>query len=139
MEFWDLLYISLGIFIIGLIYKISTWFTRKVGISAKDIKTSERLASTAGGIAGAVFGSKILILLKVFVCDGLLQLHVLKEDGLRWLMHFFIYAGFMLLLLMHALGSIITSALFSDYYSTVNPFFFLRDLFGVMVVAGYTF
>ena len=26
--------------------------------------------------------------------------------------------------------------LFSDYYATVNPFFFLRDLFGAMVIVG---
>ena len=136
MIFSVLLYTSLAVFIVGLIYKISTWFTRKVGFSARDIKTSERVASAASGIAGAIFSAKILTLLKVFIADGLLQIHIMKEDGLRWAMHMLIYGGFMLLLFMHALDSIITSSLFSNYYSTVNPFFFLRDLFGVMVVAG---
>jgi hypothetical protein len=42
----------------------------------------------------------------------------------------------MLLLSMHALDSVVTEALFSDYYATVNPFFFLRDLFGAMVIVG---
>lgn len=136
MAFSVLLYISLAIFLAGLIYRVSTWFTRKIGISAGDIKTSERITSAAGGILGVVFSSRILTAIKVFVLDGLLQIRILKEDGLRWAMHMLIYGGFMLLLLMHALGSLITSALFSDYYSTVNPFFFLRDLFGVMVIAG---
>jgi heterodisulfide reductase subunit C len=42
----------------------------------------------------------------------------------------------MLLLLMHALDSVFTEAMFTDYYATVNPFFFLRDLFGAMVLVG---
>jgi heterodisulfide reductase subunit C/nitrate reductase gamma subunit len=51
-------------------------------------------------------------------------------------MHLCIYGGFMLLLLMHALDKYITVALFSKYYSTINPFMFLRDLFGLIVIIG---
>ena len=47
-----------------------------------------------------------------------------------------IYAGFMLLLLMHAMEAIVSANLFEGYYSTVNPFMFLRDLFGFMVIIG---
>ncbi|MGD9005896.1 MAG: 4Fe-4S dicluster domain-containing protein, partial [Desulfobacterales bacterium] len=53
-----------------------------------------------------------------------------------WLAHMLIFYGFMLLLLMHALESVISEAIFEEYYSTVNPFFFLRDFFGTMVIAG---
>jgi hypothetical protein len=60
----------------------------------------------------------------------------LKEDFTRWLMHMLIYSGFMLLLLMHALENFISAKLFADYYSTVNPFMFLRDLFGLMMIIG---
>jgi heterodisulfide reductase subunit C/nitrate reductase gamma subunit len=136
MAFNVLLYISLAIFILGLIYKISTWFSLKIGISAKDITTSERVFAAAKGILGAIFSSKILVLMKVFILDVLLQRRILKENLLRWLMHMLIYGGFMLLLLMHALDEVITVSLFSEYYSTLNPFLFLRDLFGVMVIAG---
>ncbi|MFH1673585.1 MAG: 4Fe-4S dicluster domain-containing protein [Pseudomonadota bacterium] len=136
MVFNALLYISLAIFILGLVYKISTWFSRKIGISAKDITTSERVFAAAKGILGVIFSSKILVLIKVFILDVLLQKRILKENLLRWLMHMLIYGGFMLLLLMHALDEVITVSLFSEYYSTLNPFLFLRDLFGVMVIAG---
>lgn len=47
-----------------------------------------------------------------------------------------IFTGFMMLLLMHAFDSFITSPLFKEYYSTVNPFLFLRDFFGIMVLSG---
>ncbi len=136
MLFLTLLYLALAIFVIGLIYKISTWFTRKIGDAAQDFTASERASAAAKGIAGVVFSAKILTLFKVFILDVLLQRRILKEDFVRWLMHMLIYGGFMLLLLMHALENFVSETIFTDYYSTLNPFFFLRDLFGVMVLVG---
>ena len=46
-----------------------------------------------------------------------------RPGVLRWLMHMLIYAGFMMLLLMHGLEKIVSESLFTDYYATVNPFF----------------
>jgi heterodisulfide reductase subunit C len=131
-----LLYGSLTIFILGLIYKISTWFTRKIGFAAGNFTTSERVFSTFRGILSVVFSAKLTILIKVFILDVLLQVRILNEDFLRWLMHMLIFWGFMLLLLIHALDGIIIEPWVSDYYSTLNPFLFLRDLFGFMVVVG---
>ncbi|MBW2604484.1 MAG: 4Fe-4S dicluster domain-containing protein [Deltaproteobacteria bacterium] len=136
MVFNVLLYISLGIFILGLIYKVYTWFSMKIGISAQDYTPSQRFSAAVKGTVGVVFSSKILLLIKAFVLDVLLQRRVLKESSLRWVMHMFLFFGFMLLLLMHALENFISAKLFSDYYSTVNPFMFLRDLFGFMMVVG---
>lgn len=136
MIFNVLLYTSLTIFILGLVYKISTWFSRKVGISAINITTSERAVAAFKGVLKVVFSLKILTLIKVFILDVVFQRKILKENFLRWLMHMLIYGGFMLLLLMHALDKIITIHVFSDYNSTLNPFFFLRDFFGAMVVVG---
>jgi heterodisulfide reductase subunit C len=131
-----LFYTSLVIFLLGLIYKISTWFTKKIGILGQDITTAQRLQSAVKGIAGVIFSSKILALLQAVALDVLFQRRVLKESVIRWLAHMLIFYGFMLLLLMHALESVVSEAIFSEYYSTVNPFFFLRDFFGAMVLAG---
>ena len=51
-------------------------------------------------------------------------------------MHMCIFAGFVLLLLMHALDKFITSAMFVDYSPTLNPFLFLRNLFAALVLIG---
>ncbi len=130
------LYISLVIFIIALIYKVSTWFRYKIGIGAEEIPNSTRFFSAIKGILSTVFSAKILTLLKVFILDVLLQFRILRENFLRWVMHIFIYGGFILLLLMHALDKYITVTIWKNYYSTVNPFMFLRDLFGAMVIGG---
>jgi heterodisulfide reductase subunit C len=131
-----LFYTSLVVFFLGLIYKVSTWFTKNIGILGKDISTGQRLQSAIKGIAGVIFSARILRLLEAAVLDVLLQRRVLKESVARWLAHMLIFYGFMLLLLMHALESVISEAVFHEYYSTVNPFFFLRDFFGAMVLVG---
>jgi len=136
MIFDVLLYASLTICILGLIYKVSNWFTRKIGFQAYRFTTAQRVTAAAKGIPAVIFSAKILILIKVFILDVLLQLRILKEDFLRWLMHMLIFWGFILLVLMHAMDSIISEPMFSNYYPTVNPFMFLRDMFGFMVIVG---
>ena len=135
--FYDIsLYICLAIFIIGLIYKIGTWLSRKTTLESKDISTSKRLSSAIKGIILTIFSAKILTLIKVFFLDIIFQRKVFNEDFFRWLTHILIYVAFMLLLLMHALDKFITSPLFADYSATLNPFMFLRDLFGALVIIG---
>ena len=136
MFFSVALYTSLAIFSLGLIYKVSSWFRYSLGIDAKNISTPARIIAALRGITLTLFSQKLFTLLKVFVVDVLLQVKVLKQDFLKWAMHMCIYYGFTLLLLMHGLDKIVTSALFSEYYSTVNPFLFLRDFFGVLVLLG---
>jgi heterodisulfide reductase subunit C/nitrate reductase gamma subunit len=136
MFFTTSLYIALSIFGLAFIYKISTWFRYRIGIQSMEIPTSKRFLAAIKGILLTVFSPKILTLLKVFFLDVLLQLRILREDFLRWFMHICIYGGFMLLLLMHALDKYVTASLFDKYYSTINPFMFLRDLLGAFVILG---
>jgi heterodisulfide reductase subunit C/nitrate reductase gamma subunit len=119
MFFSITLYTALAIFLIGLIYKIGTWFVIKTGTQAQSISPSHRLRAALKGIVLTVLSTQILTLIKVFFLDCILQRKL-----------------FMLLVVMHALDTIITQALFPDYASTLNPFLFLRDLFGALVLVG---
>jgi len=136
MFFTVTLYTALAILGLGLIYKMSTWFRYKIGVDARKIPTSTRVGMAVKGIGSTLFSVKIFALIKIFVLDVILQVKVLRQDFLRWLMHICLYGGFMLLLLLHALDKFITAKLFSPYYATLNPFFFLRDLFGLLVIIG---
>ena len=136
MFFTISLYVALAIFGLGMVYRISTWFRYKIGPEATNISTSSRISAAVKGIILTIFSAKIFTLLRVFIVDTVLQVKVLRQDFLRWLMHICLYLGFMLLLLMHALDKYITSALFPEYYPTLNPFMFLRDLFALMVLIG---
>jgi heterodisulfide reductase subunit C len=127
---------ALIVFSLGFIYKVSNWFIKTIATPGQTITTSQRIQSAAGGIFRVIFSAKLLIVFRVILVDVLLQGRIFKQDVTRWLAHMLIFYGFMLLLAMHGLESVVTEALFSDYYATVNPFFFLRDLFGAMVILG---
>ena len=135
--FFDLLlYGSLSVFCIGLIYKSNLWFSGRIIKSQLAFGTVRRFGLALQGIFCVVFSSRILVLIKTLLLDVILQRRILKEDVYRWIMHMMIFSGFMLLLLMHALEYWTSAALFEEYASTVNPYFFLRNIFGLMVIAG---
>jgi len=136
MAFYISLYTSLAIFLIGFIYKLSTWFSLRPTAESKGIPTSKRVSSALYGILLVLFSRRILTLIKVLFLDIILQRRVLKEDPFRWLTHILIYGAFMLLLLMHALDALIASTISPDYSPTLNPFLFLRDLFGALAIIG---
>ncbi|MBN1254621.1 MAG: 4Fe-4S dicluster domain-containing protein [Deltaproteobacteria bacterium] len=136
MFFTISVYLALIIFGAGVLYKIFTWFRSSITIGAAGIPFSKRVLSFLSGILATLFSAKFFTLVKVFILDVILNRRILKEDLLRWFMHMCIYGGFILLVLMHALGRYTSAAFFDNYYSTINPFFFLRDLFGVLVLVG---
>jgi len=136
MAFTVSLYAALLIFAVGLVYRISRWFTRKTGAAGRDINPRERFMEAVSASARVLTGRKLLTLLKVFLLEILLQRKILKESRLKWVMHLAIYYGFLLLLLTHALGEVVTVKLFPDYYPTANPFYFIRDFMGLVVLAG---
>jgi heterodisulfide reductase subunit C/nitrate reductase gamma subunit len=130
------LYAALVIFGLGLLYKASTWFRYRIGVDGRDISPSARVGAALKGMILTLFSRKIITLLKVLLLDVILQVRVFREDFLRWLMHMCIFGGFMMLLLFHALQKYVSSVLFPGYYPTINPFMFLRDLFGALVIIG---
>jgi hypothetical protein len=60
MFFSIVLHIALATFFLILIYKASTWFAYKFGISLSDVKTSRRISATASGTLATVFIINIL-------------------------------------------------------------------------------
>ncbi|MCK5541599.1 MAG: 4Fe-4S dicluster domain-containing protein [Desulfobacterales bacterium] len=127
---------SLIILTIGLLFKIAQWFSFKIGIRAENAGLMQRAFSAFKGVLKTIITPKIFILIYVFIIDVLFQYKILKQDFLRWFMHMLIFWGFMLLLFMHALETLISDPFFPNYYSTVNPYMFLRDFFGAMVLVG---
>jgi heterodisulfide reductase subunit C/nitrate reductase gamma subunit len=130
------LYLSLIVFGLGLLFKVSTWFRYHFAGEIKPFTLWERISAAAGGILSTLLSGKIFTILKVLVLDVFCQRRILRESRLRWIMHMSLFWGFTLLLLMHGLEGIITSNLFEDYAATLNPFLFLRDFFGLLVFMG---
>ena len=132
------LYLALGIGLAGLIYKIRSWLTISVTVGEREAKygPGKRAAAMLAILGHAVCSRKIWPMLKALVLDGLLQRRSFNHSVLAWLGHFTLFFGFTGLLLLHALGEQITVNLFSDYYPTVDPWLWLRDALGLLVLVG---
>ncbi|NOX34183.1 MAG: 4Fe-4S dicluster domain-containing protein [Deltaproteobacteria bacterium] len=135
MIFDTLFYFSLSICTIGIGCKVFIWTKKSVGYH-KHSFFPHRFSDMVKGLASTMFSFNIFYMVRSFFLDVLFQGRILKTSILRWTMHFLIFSGFSALLFMHAFDKVFTENLFSYYYSTLNPFFFLRDLFGLMVLAG---
>ncbi|MFH1488471.1 MAG: nitrate reductase, partial [Pseudomonadota bacterium] len=136
MFFTAALYLSLCLCLLGIILKVRNWLTIRIGEDAAAFSGCERVRAASKALAASLSGPGLPILFKAFIRDVILQLPLLKDNRLRWLMHMAVYWGFILLLLMHALDGLLTRNLFPEYASTLNPFIFLRNLFGALVVLG---
>ncbi|TVM31866.1 4Fe-4S dicluster domain-containing protein [Oceanidesulfovibrio marinus] len=88
----------------------------------------------AGERGGAGLG--VLRYLKAFLLDVLFQAHLVRASVSRWTMHFLLAAGFVGLLLMHAMDGVFSRAVLPMYEPTLDPYQWLRNLFGLMVLAG---
>jgi len=126
-----LLYIALIIFVLGIIYRLMSWFFKTVGTGDKSIPVSKRVFYGLQGLLLTIFSVKILKLIKSLILDVVLQLRILtdKKDITAWLMHICIFVGFVPIMFFHALQV-------PENYSTLNPYMFLRNLFGLIFVVG---
>ncbi len=130
------LYIALAICGLGLVYKIWSWLSANIGEDSAEYSPGRRAAAAIKGILGAVFSPKIGTILKVLLLDGLLQRRSWQVSKLAGAAHLCIFIGFILLVWLHALGELLITDLFGDYEATLNPYLFLRNLAGVMVLVG---
>jgi heterodisulfide reductase subunit C/nitrate reductase gamma subunit len=129
-------YVAFAVFLLGLIYRISSWFCLTFGEREEALRPAHRILAALRGIVLTLLSAKFPLLVRTFLLEVLLQTRTLKESTLRWVMHICLFWGFMLLLLMHALERFISYPLFKAYSPTLNPFMFLRNFFGLMLLAG---
>lgn len=135
-QFQTVLYASLVLCALGLLWRASAWFRLGIGPDARAATLSQRLAAALRGTLAALFSRRVFRLSGVFFLDVLLLRRMFVQEKLRWLGHLLVLAGFTLLTLMHALAPLVSAQLFQFYQPTLDPYLFLRNLFGTMVLTG---
>lgn len=136
MVFTIALYGSLAICVFGLLFKVWQWSTVPVGPEAQALPRRQRLSRAFRGLLRLLKGRRVFAAIEVFFADILFQRRILRDSLVRWLVHMALFWGFLGLLFMHALDRYVTKPVFENYYPTLNPFLFLRNLFGALVVSG---
>ncbi len=131
-------YTALGICLAGTFFRMGKWFFIRIGPEADRLTIRSRLAAALGSLLRALTHRRIFSLAGSAVADILFQRSIFRQNRWRWLMHICLFYGMFGLVFMHALDTLVTARLFSDYESPLNPFFFLRNFFGSMVIIGTT-
>ena len=129
-------YISLAVFALALAARCSGWFIRVIGPENGASPFKGRFKAALAGTLGTVFSLKIFVVIGVFFRDALFQWPILRQSIYRFIMHMSIFAGFVFLLIFHALGKFVTAPLFDENFAYLNPFLFLRDAAGILVLLG---
>jgi len=115
---FDALYISLIILILGLVFQLHRF--RKGGQFFKESKKEHH--------------TKTFFQVKDFALNSFLQTKLFKAGKIRWGFHFFLFLGFLYLVIVHALHGVTSPVLFDSYDPTVDPYQFLRNFTGVLVL-----
>lgn len=115
--FNSLFYASCFIFIFGLALQLY-WFKKEDRFLNSAIKSKTRL----NGIG--------------FFLNTFFQVRLFKAGKIRWLIHFLLFISFLYLLIVHGLYSVTADLLFVDYQPTLDPFQALRNVTGIIVLAG---
>jgi len=136
MNFSTLLALSIVICLIGLALRVYVWFSQGIHPPSSSLSLGERVTAGLQSTGKVLFGGSIMTIIKSFFSDLLFQQRIIQRSALRWVAHTLIFTGFILLLLMHGMEAVISQKLFAGYESTLNPYLFLRNLFGLMVLAG---
>jgi len=126
-----LLYASLGVFALGMAYKIFGWARSAFGAGGS-AAPGQRLAAAAKGIVAVFFSRRHFLVLEAIVLDVILGRRQFQTSILRWVMHHLILWGFMVLLVFHAMGYLF----FGENVSNLNPFWLMRDICGFLVFVG---
>ena len=131
-----LLGIAFIIFLIGLCLRIHEWFSKGIRPPENLPPVSSRAGAGIKGLFATLLSGKLVGVVTTFFTDVLFQKRLLSKNIMRWVAHTLIFVGFILLLLMHGLGGAVSEFFFSGYYSTLQPYLSLRNLFALMVLAG---
>lgn len=136
MNFNLLLGLALVICLVGLLIRLSIWFSHGTRSHAPETSAATRISAALRGVFTTIFSRRIVPVIKSIFADLLCQERIFNKNLLRWVAHTLIFFGFIPLLLMHAMSPLVSEQIFSNYQPTLNPYLFLRNLFGLMVLAG---
>lgn len=136
MMFQILLGLSLVVCLVGIGIRLTAWICQGRHTPAPDTTPAARVSAAIKGTFATLFSGRIVLMVKSLFVDLLFQERIFSKSILRWTAHTLIFFGFIPLLLFHAMGPLVSEKIFANYQSTLNPYLFLRNVLGLMVLAG---
>ncbi|TVM19233.1 hypothetical protein DPQ33_02420 [Oceanidesulfovibrio indonesiensis] len=130
------LLIALAVCLVGFVLRVRRWLHGRAPISSGAHEPPTRATCPKKTDDNDRRRRGIFRYVSAFSLDVLFQAHLARASVTRWIMHFLLFAGFVGLLLMHAMDGVFSYAVLPSYEPTLDPYQWLRNLFGVMVLLG---
>ena len=118
----------------GSLWRAAGWLRH--GLPEEPASLRERAAALLAGLLRPPRWPRARRGLARLFLDVLGQRRLWARDPVRWGAHLLIFAGFVGLVVLHALGDVVTVRLVDSYMPTLNPWRWLRDLLGILVLLG---
>lgn len=135
--FAAMLWVCLAVCLLGTVWRVTRWLAPDQSLAVPGLPPSAALRFLRRSITRRDALTAAPRVARAFFIDILLQGHLLRKGSMvRWIMHFALFAGFSGLLFFHALDNFVSRPLFPGYEPTLDPWQFLRNLFGAMAGLG---
>ena len=131
-----IVYLAICIAVLGSLGRIGRWFWIQIGPECQDPPNIQSAIRNFVMTLKAFFRAGICASARSLVADTLLQLHILKHDWRRWVMHMALFYGMVMLVVLHALDDFTIMPFDGNYTPALNPWRFLRNLGAILVLAG---
>jgi nitrate reductase gamma subunit len=146
LVFWIFHLPAMAVFVAGAVLTLTTWLQGKVD-GRSDLGAGQKLLLLIRKALRTIFSARLGALLKALIWDGAVHPTLFKEHKLRWVAHFCVFGGILLLTMLSAFSFIsvdimipllkmdnIFTAIFANKDHPITAF--LNDFGGLVVMVG---
>ena len=126
--------VASAVAVAGGLWRAAGWL--RDGLPIVPSSAGERARAVLASLARSPGGRRAWRALSALLLDVLGQRRLWTRDPVRGAAHFLLFVGFTGLFFLHGLGDVVSIRLSADYMPTINPWFWLRDLLGFLVLLG---
>lgn len=148
--FWIVHLPLMAIFLVGMASVLGTWFQGRVEGQEGASAARKGLRLVWSGLS-AIFSARFPLVIKTFVTEAWFNRRLWKVSRWRWLSHFLLLSGFMLLMVLSGIAALSDKVLYhlfhlghvpwiSMWYTPDHPITaVLNEVGGVMMTVGFLF
>jgi heterodisulfide reductase subunit C/nitrate reductase gamma subunit len=127
--------LAAAVAVAGSLWRTAGWL--RLGLPVVPPSAGERIGALLVSLGRGPRGKRAWRGAVAFFLDVLAQRRLWARDPVRWAAHLLLFVGFAGLCFLHALGDVVAVRLAASYMPTLNPWLWLRDLLGFLVLLGF--
>lgn len=148
--FWIIHLPMMVLFLVGMWLVFANWLKGSVDGQA-DASSGQKFGAVMRNLFGAIFSAKLWLIIKTFVTEAWFNRRLWRNSFWRWLNHFLLLSGFMLLMTLSGISALSDKVLIHFFHLDHVPWIgmwvqpdhpitgILNEIGGVMMTVGFLF